>query len=260
MLCMHWVSSRRHNQLDAGNTSFLQFVGEDRERGARVDAQASQQADWLAQQLAAQQDKEARERADEADYAEQQRYISEMQRRNEEERAAAAVQRQRGVQEYNQQVSAQKNQSRLRHAAQDAAADQAELGNTLHSALLNEAVAPSALGAHRAVPYHFKGFSQTQRQAVLDAQAQQAAELAQKRVAERLEAADYARQTEQQRREMLRVDRARDEAERARLLALQDERRHQHNQKTLRDQYTNHVVYTNPVKEEYFQQFGTSAR
>jgi hypothetical protein len=59
---------------------------------------------------------------------------------------------------------------------------------------------------------------------------------------------------------MLRVDRAREEAERARLLALRDERLHQHKQKTLRDQYHNHVVYTNPVSDEFFQQFGTSGR
>jgi len=249
-----------HNQLDAAGSQFLQFTGEDRDRKARVNAQANQQSDWLAQQLAAQADREARDRQDAADYAEQQARIMELQRRNEEDRAAQAAARLRATQEYNQQVAAQKSQSRMRHAANTQAANQAELSATLGSALLNEQVLPSALGAHRAVPYNFKGFSTSQRQAVLDAQAAQAAALADRRVAERLEEADYARQSEAVRREMLRVDRAREEAERARLLALRDERQHQHKQKTLRDQYHNHVVYTNPVKEEYFQQFGTSAR
>ena len=248
------------NMIDPGNGSFLSFVGEDREKAARTAAQAAQQKDWLAQQLAIQADKEARERQDEADYAEQQANILAIKKRNEEDAAAAAAARLRSQQEYNQQQSAQKSQSRMRHASATQHANNDELANTLGSALLNETVAPSALGDHRSIPYHFKGFSAERRQQILDDQFRQTQELQQRRIADRLSEADYARQSEAVRREMLRADRAREELERARLVALKDERAHQHKQKTLRDQYHNHVVYTNPVSEEYFQQFGTSGR
>lgn len=242
------------------NTPFLAFTGEDREKMLRDKAQKEQQKDWLAQQMQLQMDREARERQDEADYATHQQRILEMKLQNEKEQHAAAVARNRATQEYNQQVAAQKANSRMRYSAQQHHANEAEMNATLGSALLNETVPPSALGDHRAIPYHFKGFSTQQRQDILDAQARQQEALQQKRIQERLEEKDAAAQAEAIRREMLRIDRQKEEYERQRLLALKDERFHQHKQKTLRDQYYNNVVYTNPVREEFFQQFGTSAR
>lgn len=249
-----------HNMLDSTGSTFLQFTGEDLDKNLRTTAQATQQKDWLAQQLAMQADREARDRQDAADYATHQAYILQLKKQNEEDKAAQAVARLRGVQEYNLQVSAQKRQSAARSSAANQSANNDELANTLSSPLLNEVVQPSALGDHRTIPYGFKGFSAARRQEILEAQYDQAQQIAEKRVAQRLEEADYARQSEAVRREMIRADRAREEAERARLVALKDERMHQHKQKTLRDQYHNHVVYTNPVREEYFQQFGTSGR
>ena len=143
---------------------------------------------------------------------------------------------------------------------QSSTADENELNKTLSSDLLNEKVPVSALGEHRAIPYHFKGFTSTQRQAILDAQYAQTQYNTDKRLEARLEEKDYATQAENIRREMLRMDRAKEEYERARLQALKEERFHQQKQKTLRDQYFNNVVYTNPVNEEYFKQFGTSCR
>jgi hypothetical protein len=247
------------NMQDA-RTSFLSFTGEDREKALRDKAQRDQQKDWLAQQLAIQSDKEARERQDEADHAQHQSRILEMKLQNEADQQAAAIARNKATQEYNQQVAAQKANARARFATQNHHSNASELSLTLSSALLNETVAPSALGDHRTIPYHFKGFSSQQRQAILDAQAAQQAALQQKRVSERLEEKDYALQSELIRREMLRVDRQKEEHERQRLLALKEERFHQQKQKTLRDQYHNNVVYTNPVSEEFFQQFGTSGR
>jgi hypothetical protein len=248
------------NNMGETRTNFLNFTGEDREKSLRDKAQKDQQKDWLAQQLQIQADKEARERQDAADHAAAQATILEMKLANERSQAEAAMARNRATQEYNQQVVAQKSNARLRHASQNHAANVTELNHTLSSALLNESVAPSALGEHRTIPYHFKGFSSQQRQDILDAQAAQQAALQQKRIHERLEEKDYALQSEMIRREMLRADRAKEEHERQRLLALNEERFAQQKQKTLRDQYHNNVVYTNPVREEYFQQFGTSGR
>lgn len=241
-------------------TNFLNFTGEDKEKHLRDRAQAEQQRDWLAQQLATLSDKEARERQDEADLFAQQQNIIELKKQNELDKAAQAAARNRATQEYNLQQAAQKSNTRARFASQNQLSNTQELNATLTSALLNEAVPTSALGEHRSIPYHFKGFSSQQRQAIVDAQHAQVSMNADKRIRERLEEADYAAQNESVRRDMIRVDRAREEYERARLLALRDERAHQHKQKTLRDQYHNNVVYTNPVREEYFQQFGTSGR
>lgn len=249
-----------HNMLDSTGSTFLQFTGEDLDKNLRTAAQANQQKDWLAQQLALQADREARERQDAADYATHQAYILQLKKQNEEDKAAQSVARLKGVQEYNLQVSAQKRQTAARASAAQQVANNDELAATLSSPMLNELVPTSALGENRTIPYAFKGFTAERRQAILDAQYNQAAALADKRVQQRLEEADYARQSEAVRREMIRADRAREEQERARLVALRDERAHQHKQKTLRDQYHNHVVYTNPVREEYFQQFGTSGR
>lgn len=246
--------------LSDTRTNFLNFTGEDREKHLRDRAQRDQQRDWLTQQLSTQMDREARERQDEADYAATQAQILEMQRRNEEEREMAAMARKKAMLEYNQQMAAQKQQSRMRGSAQEQHANNHELASTLSSALLNETVPASALGPHRAVPYHFKGMSSAQRQQILDEQAAQQAALANRRLQQAQEEKDAAAQSEAIRREMLRMDRQKEEYERARLQALKEERQNQAKQKTLRDQYLNHVVYTNPVKEEFFQQFGTSAR
>lgn len=254
------AASGWNNMLDGTNTTFLQFPGEDRDRALRLNAQATQQKDWLSQQLSMQSDREAKERQDDADYAFHQSQILALKKRNEEDHAAQTAARLKSIQEYNLQVSAQKTQSRARGSAQNHAADQEELDSTLSSALLNEYVPPSALGNHRSIPYNFKGFSVDQKQNILDTQAQQIRIAQDRRDQERLNQANQDKLSEQVRREMIRADRAREEMERAKLIALKDERQNQHKQKTLRDQYNNHVVYTNPVSEEYFQQFGTSGR
>jgi len=242
------------------NTNFLTFTGEDREKSLREKAQKDQQADWLAQQLSDQAQREAQERQDEEDYARMQEQIRELQRLNELDKERNEKMRLRAQQEYNAQQVAQKSSLKLRYAQQVHNDEMKELNTTLASDLLNERVAPSALAAHRRIPYHFKGMTPSERQRILDEQYEQIQQLQLKRARERQEAADEAKQNEIVRKEMIRQDRAREEAERQRALALRDERAYQAKQKTLRDQYEKHVLYTNSVTPEYFQQFGTSAR
>ncbi len=162
--------------------------------------------------------------------------------------------------EFNKMKSAEKQERELRDKHLNEHLDQTELSHTLSSALLNETVPTSSLGPNRAIPYHFKGFSTDQRQRILDEQYRQQQEARERRERELQEEKDYADQQEQNRRDLIRLQREKAALEAQKLQQLKDERLAQKKQKDLRDQYFNHVVYTNPVGEEFFQQFGTSCR
>jgi len=138
--------------------------------------------------------------------------------------------------------------------------DNEEIDAQLHSAILNESVYGSALGPNRTVPYHFKGFSQEKRQAILDEQRRQQEELRAARDRSYADEKDYAQQQEQIRRELIKQEREKQRLHLQRTLALKEEIQAQKKQKDLRTQYLDKEVYTNPVSEQFFDQFGQSCR
>jgi len=107
---------------------------------------------------------------------------------------------------------------------------------------------------------NFKGFSTEQRQHILDEQKAQMDDLRARRNQEQKEEADYATQQEDIRRAMLRADREKAAYRKEQLKNLSAERQGQAQEKTMRYDYLDNVVYTNPPEDTFFGQFGKSCR
>lgn len=248
------------NNLSDADTLFLKFPGEDLQKNDRVRAQQEQQQEWLAAQLAIQREKEGRERQDAADYAQTQKQILELQSNIHNEHKQDDRKRAIALQTYNQTLYNQRRAELRNTALKNQSADDDEIQATLHSQLLNESVTQHAYELGKTVPYNFKGFTTAKRQAILDEQARQQEELRQRREKSWQEEKNYAEQQEDIRRNLIKAERERNEQAQQRLQALKQERLTQKKEKDLRDQYFNNVVNTNPVTEDYFNQFGTSCR
>jgi len=242
------------------STLFLQFAGEDRGKPERVQAQQTQQQDWLAQQLALLREKESRDVADEKDYAETQKEILELKNQVEQEhqhnRAAARVQ----TKEANMQLAQVKKGREQKSKALDESERAAELSATISSPFMTEQVPVSAFGAHRVVPYAFKGMSVEQRQAILDEQARQKLVTEAKKADDDDAEAEYARQQEELRKERLRQARVQEAVRQQGRITLREEQKVQKREHDLKHDYLKKVVYQNPVHPSYFEQFGKSCR
>lgn len=126
------------------------------------------------------------------------------------EHAARKAEMERAVKEANNQAAKEKRDrdaAALRYEAVQAASDVHTTDN--HDFMTeNPATEQSMLAPHRVKPYHFKGFNQGQKQAVMDERSMQLKEAsmtkAQEKEAERL----WAQQQEHLRRQQVLADRA----------------------------------------------------
>jgi hypothetical protein len=236
------------------DTAFLKFQGEDLDKANRVKAQQMQQQDWLAQQINQLAASELQNRQDEEDYDATQERIRQIQ---EEQEATArdrkACERAR-LNEFNRQQGAYKKAERARAAQVTQQLDDMELSSQINSKFLNEGVSA------RAGTASFKGFSTAQRQRIIDEQQLQQEELRARSLRDQKEERDYAQQQEEIRRAMVKADREREARRQQATLNLAKEREMQAKEKTLRYDYLDNVVYTNPVQESFFDQFGRGCR
>ena len=108
--------------------------------------------------------------------------------------------------------------------------------------------------------FTFKGFTTVERQQILDEQHRQIQEKNQRIQEESAEQAKWATMSEAHRREQIRLHAERQRQEQLQRVLVRDQRLLQARQKQITDAYLNTEVYTNPVQEEYFEQFGTSCR
>lgn len=106
----------------------------------------------------------------------------------------------------------------------------------------------------------FKGFSKAQRDQILEDQRQQVAELQAKRNAEQQLQNAQDQDSENVRRALVRKDRENMNLRKHNNVQLRKEHERQRTEKDLRFNYLEKVVYTNPVGEGYFEQFGQSCR
>jgi len=241
------------DELTQVPTDFLKFGGEDPYIKDRERAQKLQQQDWLAQQIQDLQSREQSELDEQRSYDSMQRRINEVQH---EQAASVQDARERRMQEtleYNRQLAAQKRTKQTLELQTNQNLDNLELANTLNSDLLNER-------GNDGVNMNFKGFSTGDRQRVLDIRQRQLEEKQARLAAEQQEEWEYAQQQESIRRARLLAERQQIEHRKTQRTALQDEHLKQAQEKTLRYDYLDNVVYTNPVQSSYFDQFGQSCR
>jgi len=239
---------------------FLNFAGEDQQKPARVKSQQSQQSEWLTQQINDLTLKEQKERQDQHEYEAMQSTIVQIQNANVSEAEQNRKQLKLQNLRVNQTLTSLKKVEQKSQEEMNQKKDNEDIEAQLRSDILNESVFGSALGPNRTVPYHFKGFSQEKRQAILDEQRRQQEQLKVAREQSHVEEKDYAQQQEQIRRELIKQEREKQRLHLQRTMTLKEEIQAQKKQKDLRTQYLDKEVYTNPVSEQFFDQFGQSCR
>lgn len=233
-------------------TNFLKFAGEDPDKAERTSYQKQQQQDWLAQQISDLANKEAAERAEDAAYARYSATLTDLQGKNEAYHDKMKTLARQELAEYNKQMAAGRKSELRRNEQQEQYKNDLEIENQLNSDFLNE--------ARDATSYNFKGFSAEERQRILEEQKRQMEETQLQRLKNAQDEADYAKQHEEVRRTMIIQEREKQAQARQVELDLKYERAAQKSEKDLRENYLNKVVYTNPVKDDFFDQFGRDCR
>lgn len=234
-------------------TDFLKFGGEDLGAKDRNRAQKIQQQDWLAQQIEDLQAREQRDQQEQTDYESMQNRISSLQEQQQNQANFERKRAQRELVEYNKQMASSQRSERVRESQMRQAQDDEELDRTLSSSFLNE-------GINGGNATNFKGFTTEQRQTIMDEQKQQLDDLRNRRMAEAANEREYAQQQEDIRRAMVKADRAKIAFAKQKAVNLAQERHVQAKEKTLRYDYLDNVVYTNPAQSEFFDQFGRDCR
>lgn len=234
------------------DTRFLHFHGEDLDAAARRARQHAQQKRWLGAQISDTMAQETRKRQEEAEFEFYQQKVLEARAQMEAEAAAQAAAATRATADYNAKLGVERQAALRRSRARDAELARLEVEQNLASDVLNE--------KDNGMREDFKGFSKTQRLAILEVQRGQIEELRQTRRREEARDAAYNQSAEQARRELLIQERAALRAARAKSVAVRKTQEVQHRDKTMRYDYLDNVVYTNPVQESFFEQFGQSDR
>jgi len=240
--------------MTASPTVFLDFAGVDANKFVRDTEQKQQQQDWLTHQVIQLTEKEARQKQEEKEYADEQRQRLELQLKLTHEAEIQKTIKLKETQAYNLQQAADKKSSLRRSQQNQQIYNEQDMDAQLKSQILNEQY------GDKTVPYQFKGFNQAQRQSILDEQKRQQQEMEAKRLKEKNNQEEYDRQQEEIRRETVRQQRLRAEAEQKARTELKNTHLAQKKEQDLKTRHLNKVVYTNPVAPEYFEQFGKSDR
>ena len=232
----------------------VHFDGEDREAAHRLEAQRRQQADWLQAQLT-----EKRAAAERLAAAPEPVVGHAVYNRIDHSITTAAAARRAA-----DALAAAENErlgraraDRLNQAQQrEEVEKENELIATFNSALLKEEVAKTSRGA--AVRDGFKGMSKEQQAEIYRQQAMQIQQKTDQEQAERHREAADADRSEADRRAALLNARAVQRQRAEQTAALKQEQLAQAAIHTQHQQHLKKNVYTNPVSQSYFDQFGRS--
>lgn len=185
---MHIMGPRDEGNVTMSNT-FLKFGALDDNQQEREFQQKHQLRDWLSEQLNEKEATRRMEQEREAQRLELDAVVGQMADAAENE---GEMNRRRIKEEhsrYNKEMAAQKTAKARYNAEKDLMLATMEIDNAVQSQFLNEDPAttrslhpPTVSQPSRRVPYHFKGFSRNEKQAVIDMQRQQQVELQNERL------------------------------------------------------------------------------
>jgi hypothetical protein len=254
------AEDQRLKQAIGRDHALFNLEGSDTGSLTRARAQVAQQQDWLNAQIDNKISREEAERAEQLAYEQAQHEIAvKLERLTQLKAEQVAAERAR-LRDFH---LAQQEEMRLRREwekQQDDRLAQQDIEHQLNSALLNELTQVRRDNANRPIPAEFKGFDQTQRQAILDEQQRQIEELKVRRERERAEEQAWQDRMENDRRTLVLLQREKERNHKQSLLSLQREREAQSFENTTRSEHLNKVVYTNKVDDSFFDKFGKSCR
>mmetsp|Transcript_39826 Transcript_39826/g.88539 ORF Transcript_39826/g.88539 Transcript_39826/m.88539 type:complete len:368 (-) Transcript_39826:472-1575(-) len=244
-----------------GAASMQKFDGEDLSAGDRKAAQIEQAKTWWETQAAQKAAMKAAEAEQEQAYAELTKYQDLVQLSAKNQEADMRKEMNRTTADINRQLAEEKRLREEREKMANLAANMAELDASLNSPLMTEDpnLAASALSAYRVRKDHYKGMTEAERKAVLDAQLAQMEENKARRAAQQLEEAMYARTQHDIQRAMAEQARQVDDFRKNQMAKAQDVLKKQMEEKANRDKDLKDL-YQNQIHDSFFQQFGTSHR
>jgi len=240
----------------------LKFLGEDDDSQSRVKSQKKQQSEWIAQQVLERKQREEEEKQrksrEDARLIEAGRLATEAEQLVQMQRARDRAE----VQRYNFEQAEVKKQKKQLEKEMESELASKEIQTVLSSTLMTESLEATRRSdnPNRHIPYNFKGFSEEKRREILEDQLKQIQEKQLRQQQEKRAQQEYESQQEEIRKQLLRLQRLeavrRAEAA-ARVRAVQQLQKREHE---ARYSFIEKTIYTNPVEESFFEQFGTSAR
>lgn len=238
------------------------FAGEDLKAGERKKLQLAQQRYWCEQQGAESQARKDFDARTEANYQSLKRAQNEHETNVAIAEADARKNLARQIAADNLQTAYEKGMNKQNDSHNTQSTNSSEQFYTFNSAFMSEdpSTAQSYAAGHRKRMDHYKGMSDNEKQNVLNFQAMQRDELAQKRADEADEETAYAQYQENVRRQLNQTHSKMEEFKQKQREAVASHRNAQHDEKKNRDNHLQHTVYTNVPSEDYFGQFGRCHR
>jgi len=253
---------RTDDQQHIPTSAIQKFAGEDLEKPKRVKSQQAELQRWCQQIENEKKSLSEQERAAMAEYiAQRNQHLSELERveaEKELKHKAETVACSKANFNESQVVQCQREQARKKGDLQEKAS---EIEQMMQSPFLNETWQSTVRcdNAGRFIPYHFKGFSTAQKQAILDKQARQMEqkENARQQCREK-ENAYYQQQQQYSRQALLEL------RQKQRLLQQRETQMAQVHKQQMKDTEQQrkelNELYANQVTPGFFQQFQTTTR
>ncbi|KAG2499975.1 hypothetical protein HYH03_002260 [Edaphochlamys debaryana] len=244
-----------------GASSLQKFDGEDLSAGDRKKAQIEQNVDWWAEQTAIKEALNAAEKEAENAHAELIKYQDMLQQAAKAEEDAVRRQLAMATADYNKRLAEEKRLRAIAAKQAELAANMAEMEATITSSLMTEDpnMAASAMSPFRVRKDHYKGMTEAEKRAILDAQLAQMEEKKARRAQEQLENMMYARNQHDIQRALQEQAQRVDEFKKTQMARAQDILKKQQQEKAERDKHLS-TLYRNAIAPEFFGQFGTSHR
>lgn len=248
------VGESRESERVLKKTS-LDFAGEDEGKGARVRAQAKQQRSWIRAQLKEREGRQRTERERMQAEAEELARVTSIAEGMELQSRRARASNASSVAQYNLEQARIRTEAERRAAAADAETAKHEIEQQIAAGARAEDKA-----AARAIPSEFRGFTAEERQRIL---AEQAAQIEERR--RRMEEQRLAEEQEYEaglavQRELSRRERLVKEQKAALRRNVADEQQRLSAEHAEKERHLNRDVYANEVTDDFYAQFGTSAR
>jgi len=249
--------------LELGGQSGLRtFQGEDPASSERSRRQQQQLRDWSTQQSAEKEERMRQEREQQRLYAERTAQMDQTifqmeQAQYQQKQAQLAADR-----EFNRQLAEQKREKEMQFKVNETAnnAEELKYHNTSDFMTENPATQIRTSSPNRVIPYAFKGLTPEQQEAIRQ---ERELQIRQKELQKQREQEDQARWDQAQAQQgALLAERERIIASRQRevMQRLQEENQRTAQEQKERNAKRNAQLKSNQPTNDYFSQFGTSAR
>ncbi|KAI8904398.1 RIB43A-domain-containing protein [Gorgonomyces haynaldii] len=249
------------NDPRTGPSSLQKFNGEDLGEKQRLENQKEQRRVWTDLQMYEKEAQRQRELNEKKEYEHLQKNI--LDKMNALHDAVVYAKREQAKldNDYNLQLAAEKKRREQSQKQHEEELNTREILNHVNGIFLTET--PDVFnigGGHKVRVDLFKGMTPQQKQEILRVQEQQRLYNQEKKTQKDQEENLWAIHDISNRRAIALLDRATQRAQKEKAIQLRKENELKALQDKQRKEYIDKVLYTNPPKEEYFEQFNTTSR